>query len=99
MKQVHFIGIGGIGVSALAQYYLSQGWKVSGSDAARSEITDELKKKGVRVFIGQRAQNIKGVNLVIYSAAIKPENPEFSQAKTKGYPLQSYAQAVGAVAE
>ncbi len=56
MKQVHFIGIGGIGVSALAQYYLSQGWKVSGSDAARSEITDELKKKGVRVFIGQRAR-------------------------------------------
>ncbi len=95
MKQVHFIGIGGIGVSSLAQYYLAQDWRVSGSDVVKSEITDDLKKKGVRIFIGQRAQNIKGVNLVIYSAAIKPENPEFSEAKTKGYPLQSYAQAVG----
>ena len=93
--KIHFIGIGGIGVSSLAQYYLAQGWKISGSDASRSEITDELKKKGIRIFIGQRAKNIKGVNLVIYSAAIKPDNAEFSQAKTKGYPLLNYAQAVG----
>lgn len=94
-QKVYFIGIGGIGVSSLAQYYLAQGWQVSGSDAVRSEITDDLKKKGVKIFIGQKAKNIKSPDLVIYSAAIRPENPEFSEAKAKGYPLQSYAQAVG----
>ncbi|MEK7078042.1 MAG: Mur ligase domain-containing protein [Patescibacteria group bacterium] len=94
-SSAYFIGIGGIGVSALAQYYLSQGWKVSGSDATRSEITDELKKKDVKIFIGQRATNVGAADLVIYSAAIKPDNAEFSQARTKGYPLLSYAQAVG----
>ena len=95
MKRIHFIGIGGIGVSSLAQYYLAQGWRVSGSDAAKSEITDDLKKRGVKIFIGQKASNIKSPNLIVYSAAIKPDNPEFSQAVTKGYPLLSYAQAVG----
>ena len=94
-KNVHFIGIGGIGVSSLAQYYLARGWKVIGSDAVKSEITDDLKRRGVKIFIGQRAANIKSPDLVIYSAAIKPNNPEFSESRTKGYPLLSYAQAVG----
>lgn len=93
--RVHFIGIGGIGVSALAQYYLAQGWRISGSDAMRSEITDDLKKKGAKIFIGQRAQNIKNPDLVICSAAIKPNHPELVEAKKKGVKTQLYSQAVG----
>ena len=73
MNRVYFIGIGGIGVSSLAQYYLSNGWKVSGSDAVKSEITDDLKKRRVRIYIGQKLENIKTPDLVVYSAVIKPD--------------------------
>ncbi|MBI4119169.1 MAG: UDP-N-acetylmuramate--L-alanine ligase [Parcubacteria group bacterium] len=95
MSFIHFIGIGGIGVSSLARYYLATGWKVSGSDAARSEITDDLKKRGARIFIGQRAKNIGQADLVVYSAAIKPENPELAAAVAAGVKTFTYAQAVG----
>lgn len=95
MKKVHFIGIGGIGVSALAQYYLAQGWQVSGSDAARSEITDDLKKKGIKIYIGQKAANIKSPDLVVYSAAIRPENSELKAAADQKISTLTYAQAVG----
>ncbi|MBI2454221.1 MAG: UDP-N-acetylmuramate--L-alanine ligase, partial [Parcubacteria group bacterium] len=95
MKRIHFIGIGGIGVSSLAQYYLGQGWRVSGSDAARSEITDDLKRRGIRIFIGQKESNIKSPDIVVYSAAIKPENPEYAAVVSKGIKILSYAQAVG----
>ncbi|MFY9493426.1 MAG: UDP-N-acetylmuramate--L-alanine ligase [Minisyncoccia bacterium] len=94
-KKVHFIGIGGIGVSSLAQYYLASGWRVSGSDAVKSEITDDLGKSGIKIFIGQRAANIKSPDLVVYSAAVRSDNPEYAEAAAKGYPLLSYAQAVG----
>lgn len=94
-KNVHFIGIGGIGVSSLAQYYLATGWKISGSDAVKSEITDDLKKKGIKIFIGQKAENIKSLDLVIYSAAIKPENPELLSAWDRSSQVLSYAEAVG----
>ena len=94
-KTAHFIGIGGIGVSSLAQYYLSQGWKVSGSDAARSEITDELRKKGAKIYIGHRAENIGGADLVIYSAAIKSDNLELLSAWERSSQVTSYAEAVG----
>ncbi len=93
--KVHFIGIGGIGVSSLAQYYLATGWKVSGSDAARSEITDDLKKRGVRVFISPGLTRLGRVGLVIHSAAIKPDHPEILEAKKLGIKTQLYSEAVG----
>jgi len=81
--KVHFIGIGGIGVSALAQYYLARGEQVSGSDLAFSEITEFLKKLGAQIFTGpHKAKNIpNNVDLVIYSPAVKPDNPELKKAK------------------
>jgi len=100
--KVHFIGIGGIGVSGLAQYYLSNGYKVSGSDLTSSETTDYLKKKGIRVFIGNhKAKNLENdVDLVIFSPAVKPENPELKKAhklklKNKNLKILSYPQALG----
>lgn len=94
-KEVYFIGIGGIGVSALAQYYLAKGFRVSGSDMVRTEITDDLKKLGIRVFIGHKAQNIKSPELVIYSAAIRARNPELSKARKLNVKTLSYAEAIG----
>ncbi len=94
--KIHFIGIGGIGVSALAQFYVKQRHQVSGSDLASSEITQAMARAGVKVFNDQRAENIKSdLDLVVYSPAVKPENPEFSQAKKMGITLLSYPEALG----
>ena len=94
--KVHFIGIGGIGVSSIAQYYLEKGHKISGSDLVASEITDFLKKKGVKIFIGNLAENIsKDFDLVVHSPAVKEDNPELKKAKELGIKLQSYPEALG----
>ena len=80
--KVHFIGIGGIGVSALAQYYLAKGHKVSGSDLVSSEITKTLKEKGAKLLIGKhKVENLpKDASLVIYSPAVRKDNPELKAA-------------------
>jgi len=95
--KIYFIGIGGIGVSALAQYYLSKGHQVSGSDLVSSEITDFLKKKGAKIYIGPHKKNhLKpDIKQVIYSPAVKKNNPELLEAKKKGIKIQSYPQALG----
>src|SRR3989344_6440611 len=94
---VHFIGIGGIGMSALARYFLSTRWSVSGSDLSPSSITDELKKEGVRIHIGKHsANNIpRGVGLVIYNQAILPDNIELLATRASNIETKSYPEAVG----
>lgn len=94
--KVHFIGIGGIGVSALAQYYLSKGHQVSGSDLVASEITDALEEKGIKIIIGNSVENIKqDLDLVVYSPAVKPDNPELLQASSFKIQTKSYPEALG----
>lgn len=95
--KIHLIGIGGIGVSALAQYYLSKGHEVSGSDLVTSEITDLLKKKGAKIIIGKhRAENIpQDADLVVYSPAVEKENPELLQATHYKLQTKSYPEALG----
>jgi len=94
--KIHLIGIGGIGVSALAQYYLSKGHEVSGSDLAPSEITDFLKEKGVKIIIGNFAKNVeKDLDLVVYSPAVKKGNKELAQAIKHKIKTQSYPEALG----
>src|SRR3989344_5945533 len=94
--KIHLIGIGGIGVSALAQYYLAKGHEVSGSDLTPSEITDFLKGKGVKIIIGNFAKNVeKDLDLVVYSPAVKKENKEIAQAIKHKIKTQSYPEALG----
>jgi len=94
--KIHFIGIGGIGVSALAQYYLAKGHQISGSDLAVSEITEFLQKKGVKIFIGNSVENINpNFNLIIHSPAVKPDNLEYKKAKEFGIKTLSYPEALG----
>ncbi|MFH1894554.1 MAG: Mur ligase domain-containing protein, partial [Patescibacteria group bacterium] len=100
--RIHFIGIGGIGVSALARYYLEKGHRVSGSDLASSEITEALKKNGARIIIGpHKKENFpKTADLVIYSPAVQKSNPELKQAyqiQNTKYNIQvlSYPEALG----
>jgi len=95
--RIHFIGIGGIGVSALAQYYLQRGDKVSGSDLVSSEITQILKKKGAKLYIGKhKAKNLsEDRDLLIYSPAVRLENPELKRARKLGIKCLSYPEALG----
>ena len=100
--KIYFIGIGGIGVSALAQYYLEKSAIVSGSDLTASETTDFLKKKGVKIHIGeQKAKNVpKDIDLAVYSPAVNRGNPELRrcfemQKKSKSLRVLSYPQALG----
>jgi UDP-N-acetylmuramate--alanine ligase len=90
----HLIGIGGIGMSGIAQLLLKKGEKVSGSDLRESKITEELKNSGAEVFIGHDAGNIRGATSVIYSTAIKEDNPEIVEAKRQGIALLKRGQAL-----
>jgi UDP-N-acetylmuramate--alanine ligase len=94
-KTVHFIGIGGISMSALAEILLSNGFKVSGSDTNSSPITEKLIKKGAEVYIGHCEENVQDSDLVVYTAAISPDNPELQRARTLNIPLMDRAQFLG----
>jgi UDP-N-acetylmuramate--alanine ligase len=95
--KIHFIGIGGIGVSALARYYLEKGSIVSGSDLVNSEIVQELREEGIEIKIGaHKKENInRKTNLVIYSPAVQFNNPELIQARKYKIKTLSYPQALG----
>ncbi len=95
--KIHFIGIGGIGVSALAQYFLSKKETVSGSDLVNSEIIENLKKLGALISIKKHcSRNLPtDSDLVIYSPAIKKNNPEIKKAKELKIKIQSYPEALG----
>lgn len=95
---VHFIGIGGISMSGLAEILLDRGFKVSGSDAKESELTKLLEQKGVTLFYGQRASNILDeTELVVYTAAIHDDNPELMAAREKQIPCITRAVLLGEI--
>jgi UDP-N-acetylmuramate--alanine ligase len=87
IKRIHFVGIGGSGVSALARLMLDMGYEVSGSDVFQTEVTDELKARGAIIFSGHDARQVRKANLVIISTAIPPTNPEIAAAKEMGLPV------------
>ncbi|GHU61255.1 UDP-N-acetylmuramate--L-alanine ligase [Clostridia bacterium] len=99
VHQIHCVGIGGIGLSAIAEILLSRGIVVSGSDSKESEITDRLIERGAKVFLGHRAKNIGQADLVVYSAAVPMENPELKAARDKGVPIVTRAQLLGELME
>ena len=94
-SNIHCIGIGGIGLSGIAEILLSRGYKVSGSDMNQSEITEKLKSHGATVYLNHSADNVESADLVIYSAAIAEENPEIKRAREKNIPLASRAEILG----
>jgi UDP-N-acetylmuramate--alanine ligase len=84
---IHFVGIGGIGMSGIAEVLLNHGFQVQGSDAKASPITERLESKGARIFIGQAAENLEGAEVVVISSAIKRGNPELDAARAKNLPV------------
>jgi UDP-N-acetylmuramate--alanine ligase len=87
LQHVHFIAIGGAGMSGIAKVLLAQGYQVSGSDLKPSEWTARLEQLGARVYIGHDAANLDGADLVVVSSAIGPDNPELLAAQTAGLPV------------
>jgi len=84
---VHFIGIGGIGMSGIAHVLLSLGYQVSGSDLVKGSTVLELEKLGAEIYIGHKEENISGATVVVYSSAVRQDNPEMVSAKEKGIPV------------
>ena len=85
-KRVHMIGIGGSSMSGLVDFLLTRGIRVTGSDRDNSHHVEALVAKGVPVMIGHRAENVRGADLIVFSAAIHPDNPERAEAKRLGIP-------------
>lgn len=93
---VHFIGIGGISMSGLAEILLDEHFTVSGSDAKESALTDHLSRMGAKIFYGQKASNIiPGIDVVVYTAAIHEDNEEFVEARRQNLPMLSRAELLG----
>ncbi|MGV6812867.1 MAG: UDP-N-acetylmuramate--L-alanine ligase [Brevirhabdus sp.] len=84
---IHFVGIGGIGMSGIAEVLLNHGYTVQGSDLKSSAITQRLEGLGAKIFVGQRAENLDGAEVVVISSAIKPGNPELDAARARGLPV------------
>jgi len=85
--RIHFIGVGGSGMSGLAEVLLNMGYEVSGSDLKGTEVTDRLVSLGGRVFVGHSASNVEMAQVVVYSSAVKPDNPELVAARQAGIPV------------
>ena len=97
-EHIHFIGIGGISMSGLAEILLGAGFGISGSDSKPSALTKQLEEKGAKVFYGQCAENISAdYNCVVYTAAIHPDNPEFARCVELDLPMLSRAELLGQI--
>lgn len=94
-KRVHFVGIGGIGMSGIAEVLISMGSKVSGSDLVESEITRGLATRGARVILGHNEENVDDVDVVVVSSAVRDTNPEVVAAKRKKIPIIPRAEMLG----
>lgn len=96
-KHIHCIGIGGIGLSAIAEIFLARGYQVSGSDMKESDLTHHLTSCGATIYYQHEASNIQGVDLVVYSAAVSQDNPELKAAIEQGILVASRAELLGAL--
>ncbi len=97
IKRIHMVGIGGSGMCPIAEILHSKGFCVSGSDNLKTEKTDYLESLGIKVFIGQKEENIEGAELLAYSAAVPENNPERVAAKEKGIPQMERSVLLGAI--
>jgi len=98
IKNIHLIGIGGIGMSGLALLLREKGFNVAGSDVVESYITKMLKERGIKIYIGHRQENVaKDTHLVCYSSAIKEDNPEMQEAKTRDLSILQRGKLLGLI--
>ena len=94
-KHVHFVGIGGAGISAIARVLMEQGVQVSGSDLVLSRVAKALARDGASVFAGHRVENVRGAELVVISSAVPPSNVEVQAAQAAGIPVLKRPEFLG----
>ena len=94
-RHIHFIGIDGISMSALATIMLQRGWQVSGSDLKQSPLTQRLMQGGAKVYLGHATHHVQGADIVVFTAAIRPNNPELTEARRLGAMVLSRAEFLG----
>ncbi len=99
VKRIHFIGIGGSGMCPIAEILHSQGYELSGSDNNESDTLTRIKNMGIPVAMGQRAENIEGAEMIVYTAALLKDNPELVAAKNSGIPTFERAEMLGAITD
>jgi len=87
VKHIHLVGIGGIGMSGIAELLLNLNYYISGSDLRKTEVTEHLLDLGGKIFLGHRPQNINGADVVVFSSAVKGDNPEIIEAREKSIPV------------
>ena len=95
INNIFFVGIGGIGMSGIAELLINQGFAISGSDLVESEITKKLEINGAKIFIGHNKNNIKGSELLVYSSAVTKNNPELVEAEKSKIPIIKRAEMLG----
>ncbi|MFH1723610.1 MAG: UDP-N-acetylmuramate--L-alanine ligase [Elusimicrobiota bacterium] len=98
VRRIHFVGIGGVGMSGIAQVLLNLGYSVSGSDLKATELTRRLAAAGAEVRIGHRAANIRGAEVVVISTAVPPSNPEVAAARAAGIPVARRVELLAEIA-
>jgi UDP-N-acetylmuramate--alanine ligase len=99
MKRLHFIGLGGIGMSGIARMHLDRGDAVQGSDVKKGPILEDLEKRGAKVFVGHEGAYVEGADLVVYSTAVKGTHPERVEAMRRGIPVIHRSQALAALCQ
>ena len=97
IKKVHFVGIGGIGMSAVAEILASSGMTVSGCDLKRSASTDLLASRGIEVSLGHDPSHVEGQELIVYTAAVKGANSEVDAARERGIRIMRRSEALGEI--
>lgn len=97
VKRVHFIGIGGSGMCPLAEILHKEGYQLSGSDNNEGDTLNRIRALGIPVYMGQRAENIEGAEMIVYTAALLPDNPELVAAKASGIPTYERSKLFGAI--
>jgi UDP-N-acetylmuramate--alanine ligase len=98
IKKIHFVGIGGIGMSGIAEILIDQGFRVSGSDRALSEVTEHLQSLGATIYEGHKAENLAAdVDTLVYSSAVASENPELAEAERRKIPIVRRAEMLAEV--
>src|SRR6476469_11026897 len=97
IQHIHFVGIGGIGMSGIAELLVNLGYRVSGSDAKKSEITERLASLGARIAIGHAGENVGDADVVVVSSAVKADNPEVAAARARHTPVIPRAELLAAL--
>src|SRR5262245_25463570 len=92
---IHFVGIGGIGMSGIAEVLLTLGYRVSGSDLKESPTTQRLAGLGAEIYVGHHKDHVQGVSVVVVSSAVRPTNPEIAAAHERGVPVIQRALMLG----